>query len=278
MKKVSLDNDQIFSALIASEAAIYEQLTALVGEDAKKAVKTIRQHAVVSATCGLAVVVPGADLLAFVANTWTMYARINKALGISLSKNILKSIATAVGTNVVSIIPGMAIGSLAGSLMKAFPGLGTLGGMAVSGTTYYAISTVMGWIYLKGITILVSSNQALDAENLKAATKQVAKDKEFVKNIYESAKEDYKNKKQDLVVNVTEVSDPTTNTQKAKSDIHVILQLAKDNGGSVSLADCIIATGNSVEEVKKTLGILCDGEVMVIDNDRETGSIIYKLI
>lgn len=278
MKKVSLDNDQIFSALIASETAIYEQLTALVGENAKEAVKTIRQHAVISATCGLAVVVPGADLLAFVANTWTMYARINKALGISLSKNILKSIATAVGTNVVSILPGMAIGSLAGSLMKAFPGIGTIGGMAVSGTTYYAISTVMGWIYLKGITMLVSSNQTLDAENLKAATKQVAKDKNFVKNIYDSAKEQYNNKNQDIVVDATEVRDLTNHPQTAKSDIHVILQLAKDNGGSVSLADCIIATENSIEEVKKTLGILCDREVMVMDNNQETGSIIYKLI
>lgn len=195
MKKPALDNAQIFSGLIASETAIYEQLTALVGEEAQEAVKTIRQHAIISASCGVAVVVPGVDLLAFVANTWTMYARINNALGISLSKNILKSIATAVGTNVISVIPGMALGSLAGSVMKALPGIGTLGGMAVSGTTYYALSTVMGWIYLKGIITLVSSNETINEENLKAATKQVSKDKDFVKGIYESAKSEYKKEK-----------------------------------------------------------------------------------
>ena len=66
-------DSQLFQGLVKAENAIYEQLTELVGNDAKEAVKTIRQHAVISATCGVAVVVPGADLLAFLANTWTMY-------------------------------------------------------------------------------------------------------------------------------------------------------------------------------------------------------------
>ncbi len=83
---------------------------------------------------------------------------------------------------------------------------------------------------------------------------------------------------QQVVVNVAEAISPTANTQKAKSDIQAILQIAKDNGGSVSFADCVIATGNSVEEVKKTLGTLCAQEVMTIDNHQETGSIIYKII
>jgi hypothetical protein len=83
---------------------------------------------------------------------------------------------------------------------------------------------------------------------------------------------------QQVVVNVADVIAPTANSQKTKSDIQAILQLAKDNGGGVSLADCVIATGNSVEEVKKTLGLLCSQEVMVIDNHEQTGSIVYKII
>jgi hypothetical protein len=82
---------------------------------------------------------------------------------------------------------------------------------------------------------------------------------------------------QQVVVNVADVIAPTANTQKAKSDIQTILQLAKENGGSVSLADCVIATENSVEEVKKTLGLMCAQELMVIDNHQDTGSIIYKI-
>jgi hypothetical protein len=68
------------------------------------------------------------------------------------------------------------------------------------------------------------------------------------------------------------------NTQKVKSDIQAILQIAKDNGGSVSLADCVLATGKSTEEVRKMLNGLCTQELMAIDNHPDTGAIIYKIV
>jgi hypothetical protein len=84
-----------------------------------------------------------------------------------------------------------------------------------------------------------------------------------------------------VIVNIADVSAPTAKTQKTsseKSELQIILQLAKDSGGSVSIADCVIATGNSVGEVKKTLGMLCAQEVMAIDNHHETGSVIYRIV
>jgi hypothetical protein len=84
-----------------------------------------------------------------------------------------------------------------------------------------------------------------------------------------------------VIVNIADGCAPTAKIQKTKaekSDFQIILQLAKDSGGSVSVADCVIATGNSVGEVKKTLGMLCSQEVMAIDNHHETGSIIYKIV
>jgi hypothetical protein len=84
-----------------------------------------------------------------------------------------------------------------------------------------------------------------------------------------------------VIVNIADGCAPTAKTQKTsseKSSLQIILQLAKDNGGSVSVADCVIATGNSVGEVKKTLGMLCAQEVMAIDNHYETGSIIYRIV
>lgn len=84
-----------------------------------------------------------------------------------------------------------------------------------------------------------------------------------------------------VIVNIADGCAPTANTQKTKtekSDIQIILQLAKDSGGSVSIADCVIATGKSVGEIKKTLGMLCAQEVMAIDNHHETGSIIYRIV
>ena len=85
---------------------------------------------------------------------------------------------------------------------------------------------------------------------------------------------------QQVVVNVADVIASATNPQNAKaerSDIQTILQLAKENGGHVSLADCIIATGNSVEQVKKTLETLCIQGVMDIDNHQDTGAIVYRI-
>lgn len=84
-----------------------------------------------------------------------------------------------------------------------------------------------------------------------------------------------------VIVNIADGCAPTANTKKnktEKSDIQIILQLAKDSGGSVSVADCVIATGKSVGEIKKILGMLCAQEVMAIDNHYETGSIIYKIV
>ncbi|NJN13749.1 MAG: hypothetical protein HC815_40055, partial [Richelia sp. RM1_1_1] len=156
----------------------------------------IRQHSYVSATCGVFVTNPVVDILAFLTNTWTMYARINSALGISLSKNILKSVASAIGTNILSVIPGMILSSVGGSILKVVPIVGTVRGMAITGTTFYALSTVMGWTYLKAITSLVSSNEPIDEKNLKNITKQVAKDKDFVRKIYNAAKSDFKKEEQ----------------------------------------------------------------------------------
>jgi len=84
-----------------------------------------------------------------------------------------------------------------------------------------------------------------------------------------------------VIVKIAEQTPPSIEEAKAvaeKSDVHVILQLAKDSGGTVSMADCVLATGKSVGEVKKTIEYLCTEDLLEIDNHPETGSIIYKLV
>lgn len=186
MKNTNQDkpqDKQVLSGLIAAEVAVYEKLESLVGEDAKKAVQTIRQHAYISAFCGLILIVPGVDLFAFVVNTWTMYARINTSLGIALGKNIIKSVGLAIATNVLSIIPAIILASIAGSILKIIPGLGTTGGMLVTCITFYTLSSLMGWTYLKAITLLVSSDTPVNGRTLKKAAKQVSKDKDLFDNL-----------------------------------------------------------------------------------------------
>ncbi|BAZ08051.1 hypothetical protein [Calothrix sp. NIES-3974] len=108
-----------------------------------------------------------------------MYARINTALGIALGKNIIKSVGLAIATNVLSIISATILVSLGGSVLKIIPGVGTAGGMLVTCITFYTLSSLMDWIYLKAITFLVSSDIPVNSRNLKKAAKQVSQDKDL---------------------------------------------------------------------------------------------------
>lgn len=63
-----------------------------------------------------------------------------------------------------------------------------------------------------------------------------------------------------------------------QSDTYKILVLAKMNPQGVSLADCVIATEKPVADVKKLLNELYHDGLLNIDNDLETGAIIYKVV
>lgn len=87
---------------------------------------------------------------------------------------------------------------------------------------------------------------------------------------------------QSVVINLGEqvasLVSSTQYTTNQKSDIHVILQLAKDSSGIVSTSDCVLATGKPVIEVKKTLASLCADGLLEIGNSPDTGAIIYKIL
>ena len=63
-----------------------------------------------------------------------------------------------------------------------------------------------------------------------------------------------------------------------QSDTYTILRLAKSQKQGVTLADCVIATEKPVAEVKKLLNELYHDGLLNIDNDLETGAIVYKII
>ncbi|MGL5805908.1 MAG: TM2 domain-containing protein [Xenococcaceae cyanobacterium] len=62
----------------------------------------------------------------------------------------------------------------------------------------------------------------------------------------------------------------------AQSDIQIILQLAKDSQEGISVADCVLATGKSIEEIKKLLTNLHAEGLLEIDNREITGAVVYK--
>lgn len=84
-----------------------------------------------------------------------------------------------------------------------------------------------------------------------------------------------------VVINIGEHLAPFLNSAKTttqNSDIQIILQLAKNNGGQVSLADCVIATGKPIGEVKDTIKTLCSEGLLDVGNEPHTGAVIYRII
>jgi len=157
------------------------------GPKAKELSDIVKQHAL-GATGAAFIPIPGLDLAAMVANTWSMYVRINNAVGVSFGDNALKSIASGVLANLASAIPAVAIGAIASSAIKLIPGLGTVAGIAIGAAANVAMLYVAGRVYLKSLEVLVNDNKPLTEENIKKATQDVTKDKAFVKAAYSEGK------------------------------------------------------------------------------------------
>src|SRR5215210_7271289 len=93
-----------------------------------------------------------------------MYVRINKAVGVSFTENTLKSIASGVITNIVIALPAAALGLAAESILKYFPGLGTIGGIAVGAAVNVGVMYAAGKVYIKALEKLLKSGKPLTEE------------------------------------------------------------------------------------------------------------------
>ncbi len=135
--------------------------------------------------------IPGADIAAAATNTWTMYVRINKELGLPFAENLVKSLATGIITNLGANLTLLLV---AGSALKFIPGLGSLGGAALMGASIYGVTIAAGIIYMKAVTQLLNAKNAkqFNEENLKATVDEIMDDKESIRVIFKTAKESYK--------------------------------------------------------------------------------------
>lgn len=66
--------------------------------------------------------------------------------------------------------------------------------------------------------------------------------------------------------------------EQQRSDIQIILQLAKDSHDGISVADCVLATGKSIDEVKKVLQNLYAEGLLEVDNRETTGAVVYRYV
>ena len=162
MSLVSVAKDAI-TAVVAMDGVarkvLPEDVANLVNRRAKVAVATAF------------IPIGGLDIAAATINVWTMYFKINKMLNLKFSENAMKSIASAVVSNLVQnmVLSGVMAG------LKYFPGIGYVAAAGVLSATLYALTQTSGWIYLKAITIMARNDKSIDD-----SVKEVMKDKESI--------------------------------------------------------------------------------------------------
>lgn len=150
-------------------------------------VDVIQTHAVAAVALAW-IPVPGADVAAVAANTWAMYIRINKKLGVSFSENLMKSIGSAVAANLASNIAAAGVASLA----KFIPGFGSVAGGVLMSATMYGATLGAAWIYLTALVNWVKQGDGT-GEGLKESINQVMKEqKDKISDVVNSGKKEYK--------------------------------------------------------------------------------------
>jgi uncharacterized protein (DUF697 family) len=122
---------------------------------------------------------------------WKMYLNINQEINVPIAKNVLKSLASGVATNLASFALGSLVLSTAFSL---FPGLGSAGAAVLIASTCYGLTLASGFVYLKMMTKIFKSGNnpsSYKESELKNVAKDVTNRKE-VTRLIKDAKKSYK--------------------------------------------------------------------------------------
>lgn len=144
---------------------------------------------------GLALIpIPFASTPLVLGNLYTMYGRINSALGIKFSENFLKSIGGMLASN----LAGFAAGTVACQFIKFIPLLGSIGGAVAEGAINFAMTKVQGALYCEWLKEMVekkaiNENGHVDETVGKTVMEDICKDKERIKDMVEKEKQNAKN-------------------------------------------------------------------------------------
>lgn len=188
----------IHAALKALEQASKDVISS---QNIEKAGETIQGCAIIAAIAGVGSGwLPGAGSLvatgAWVAAIWGMYVKVNKDLGISIKDNVLKSLASAILTNILASAGSLILMLVAGFLLSFIPGVGSGGAMVIDGMIGYITVFASGVLYIKLLTKLFKAGKGFNiAENeVKDAAKDIVNDSN-ISEILKEGKRAYKEDK-----------------------------------------------------------------------------------
>ena len=159
----------------------------------------VEKHSIGAAATGLgAAWLPGIGATAALATSagfvWSMYYRINSKIGVPFSKNILKSLGTAVASNLVASAVGSVVISTALSFL---PGIGNVAASVLMAGVVFSLTWSCGLVYLKILTRFAESNIDLNnvgEDDLKKMAREVMEG-ENVKEMMKQAKQQFKQAK-----------------------------------------------------------------------------------
>lgn len=143
---------------------------------------------------------PGAGALvataAWVAAIWTMYVKINKDLGISISENILKSLASAFLTNIIASAGALILAILASFVLSFIPLFGQAGAIAIDGLLGYITVFASGILYIMLLTKIMKAKGSFDISEseAKSMADNISKESD-ISAIIREAKESFKKEK-----------------------------------------------------------------------------------
>lgn len=148
----------------------------------------VKTHAALAVASAF-IPIPGVDLAAAAASIWGMYIRINNEINMPFEENLVKSIASGVGTNLAAYAGVTAVASM----LKFIPALGTFPSIALMAATSYALTLASGYVYLKALTMLLKQNPAkrISKSDWDEAISHVMSDKHDIKSFMGEAKKSY---------------------------------------------------------------------------------------
>lgn len=198
---------------------LQESIEKIVVEAQKKGIsvtkdelmKIVKTHAAGATASVMALVsIPGAGTaVASVVETgfvWSMYYRLCRKLGLSVKKELLKAIGSAI---VADVAGSIAIQLIAGTILSIVPGIGTVGAMAVVGLTGYCVLYYCGILFIEMLVKVFRAGKSVEnysADELKSMMKETSEKISF-KDIKQEAKQAYKNRKADGVAEAIQDDD-----------------------------------------------------------------------
>ena len=133
---------------------------------------------------------------ALVAAIWTMYVRINIVLGISIKHNILKSLASAFLTNILTSAGSLILSWCVGFIVSFIPGVGSAGSMAINGVIGFVTVYAAGLLYIKFLTHVFKAKGRVDFSDIdyKGVVEEVIQESD-IKGIVKEARKEFKSAK-----------------------------------------------------------------------------------